>query len=340
MNWGEFFESLYIPKIITVDKIKELSKVQSQLDLKRVIDELKEGGYITPMGTKMTYQYPQVYEKYRVCKKDNSALLHEMNYTYHVSLNFDYYKSHIKEYEKDRTCIRQLSDYIMNGNLKSSEEMSVNERSFSIFGHEKYLASDDGRKLLGRLKLKLEMFHTYRTPEPFFYYYNPHIQSGNVLILENKDTWYTVRQLLREGRAILSVYFCAVIYGEGRKIQNSFKDIDFEEYKPFNDPGNTFYYFGDIDNAGIDILIKLKEEHKGYCILPFLEAYRFLLDYKDKKRTKTDKEDRLTVTKEKIEGIFTGMMPEEISDMYEICAGNYILPQEILNNDYLRNNKQ
>jgi hypothetical protein len=336
MNWDEYFNRHNAPKTITAESIKKIANVKSQVDLRDVIKQLRDSNYITPMGDKVTYQTPQVHAKYRVCKADNSSLLHEMNYDYHISLNFDYYKNHIEVYEDDKERIAQLSDYLKSGKLKRTNEMSINERSLDIFGNEKYLASETGESLISRLRIDISSLNIYRTPEPFFYYFNPEIKSINALIVENKDTWYTIRQLIREGKPVIGKYFCAVIYGEGRKIQSSFKGIDYDDYRLFNNPGHIFYYIGDIDSYGIDILVKLMKENDTYSVEPFLPAYQFLLANLDKKREKTDKEDRANLKKEDVENIFSDLTSDDVTTIYNVCSANYILPQEILNNNILR----
>lgn len=334
MNWQDYF-SHYKQKTIMVDKIKETAHIENQAELKALIEQLVQKEYITPIGKEKTYQCPQVYKKYKIKEETNLELIHEMDYLYHVSMNMDYYKRHIEDYKKDKLRIRQLSDYLKKGKQNESEAMSVNERSFEIFADEKYLASKEGETVRNRLKLPLGSFRVYRTPEPFFYYYNPDIQAENVLIIENKDTWYTMRQLLRERRQICGMSFCSVIYGEGRKIQKSFRDIDFDDYSPFNHQNNAFYYFGDIDSYGLDILVRLKEENMAYHILPFERAYQFLLDKKAMKRKKTG-QDKVALDHEKIKSIFVELSEMEKEELLAICSDNYLLPQEILNNEILR----
>lgn len=334
MNCEEFFKQ-YKTKTITADNIKEAFQLHNQTELKTLIEKLISEKLILPIGKEMTYQSPQVHKKYRIIRENNLELLQEMKYQYHVILNIDYYKKHIEDYEKDKPAILQLSNYLKSGKLKKCDMMSINERSMDIFGNEKFMASKDGQTLFTRLKLTMETFRIYRTPEPFFYYYNPDIPSKQVLIIENKDTWYTMRQLLRENRNICGMSFCAVIYGEGRKIQNSFRDIDFEEYKPLNDSDHTFYYFGDIDSYGIDILCKLIEDNPGYSMIPFLKGYQFLLAKEGKRRKKTEA-DKITLGKEKVDRIFSGLTDQERETLYSVCTKGEILPQELLNNEILR----
>ena len=338
MEWDKYLKGQKAPKTITVDKIKELSRLKGQIELKNTIDDLISRGYITPMGKDMTYLSPEVHIKYRVCNEIRPDLIHEMNFSYHISMNFDYYKKHIEDYSKDKNLIIKLSDYLKSGKLKATEPMSINERSFEIFGNEKFLASELGSKLLTRLKLQLNIFNVYRTPEPFIYYHNPFItaDSKNVLIIENKDTWYTIRQLLREEAPIMGINFYAVIYGEGRKIQKSFKDIDYNEYQQINNPENTYYYFGDVDSYGIDILLKLQKDNSRYHIIPFTPAYRYLLQNKDRRRYKEEKEDKITLNIEEVNQVFSDLTSDDIEVLYDVCINNYILPQELVNNDVLR----
>lgn len=225
----------------------------------------------------------------------------------------------------------QLAQFFKDNRISS--EMSINERSFQIFGDEKFLASDEGRTLLRKNGLSQGFLKVYPTPEPFIFYCVAN-DSKNVLIIENKDTWYTMRRILKEGGNILGMDIGVLIYGEGRKIQSSLayaKEADVRE----KFEGKNFYYFGDIDSSGLDILSKLKEKYPEFFIKPFEPGYRFLFRQRGKKRAKTVKP--ILFPRERMIGLLPFFSTEENEEIFRLCNGNFIIPQEALNCEYLKN---
>lgn len=210
---------------------------------------------------------------------------------------------------------------------KNIKEISINERSFELFGDEKFLSSNSGKKLLNRHHLSLHHLKCYETPEPFLYYVNHNSINNDMLIIENKDTWFTFRKILMENKTILGYPFKYLVYGQGRKIQKSFSYMEENDCENLKDTENI-YYFGDIDSSGIDIFYKLKNKYPKYFIRPFFPAYKFLIENENKKRLKTTKKIDLAVYKL---FDFRGLGEDEFFDMLHICNENYIIPQEILN---------
>lgn len=222
-----------------------------------------------------------------------------------------------------------LENFIINS--KNSVNVSVNERSLQLFGDEKFLASSEGKKLLNKHKLTYFHLKCYETPEPFLYYINNNSINNNVLIVENKDTWFTMKKILMENKTILGENFKYLIYGQGRKIQKSFFYIEELESKCiFN--VNKIYYFGDIDSSGIDIFYKLKNKYQKYFIRPFSLGYEFLIKNKDKKRIKNTNTIKLSYYKL---NDFRFLNKNDLFYIYDICNANYIIPQEILNYEEL-----
>jgi hypothetical protein len=226
---------------------------------------------------------------------------------------------------------KQLAEFLKK---RTQIPLSVNERSFQIFGNEKFLNSSDGKSLLSKYHISLNMLNIYKTPEPFIYYVNPYTNCRNALIIENKDTWYTMRNILKENGTICSFEIHALIYGEGRKIQNSFDYINEEDTKDIHDI-LTFYYLGDIDSSGIDILYKLKSEYKAYDIQPFEPGYEYLFKHRDKKRKK---EMKVSIRTSGIAcSLFDFLGDGARVEILNLCNADYIIPQELLNYEVLSN---
>jgi len=225
---------------------------------------------------------------------------------------------------------KQLTDFLKTRRIITP--LSINERSFQIFRNEKFLGSSDGKSLLSKYHISLNSLNVYKTPEPFIYFLNPYSNCKNALIVENKDTWYTIRNILKEYGYICGIEIKVIIYGEGRKIQNSFEYMNEDDTKDIHDI-TSFFYFGDIDSSGVDILYKLKSQYKAFDIQPFEPGYEYLYRNRHLKRKKDMK------NKARISGIACSILDflgdgarVEIS---QLCNEDYIIPQEILNYDVL-----
>lgn len=226
----------------------------------------------------------------------------------------------------------KLLNYL--NNPKPQIKVSVNERSFKIFGNEKFLTSNVGIKLLHKYKVNDFVLNVYRTPEPFMYYLYPYNNSKDALIIENKDTWFTIRKILMEYGEVFGISFKAIIYGEGRKIQKSFLYMKEPDTKELQEIQN-FYYFGDIDSSGIDIFYKLKKRYyPEFLIFPFEEGYKYLMKHQKLKRFKELKKQIKLPMYKCLNFIF--LNDKDFSDMYHLCNDGYIIPQEIISYEYLR----
>ena len=225
---------------------------------------------------------------------------------------------------------KRLRDFIKRGRPKIT--ISANERSLEIFGNEKFLLSQDCQKILNQYKISMDIFNIYNSPEPFIYYVSDSICSVG-LIIENKDTWYSMRKILMEKGTILGLPVKALIYGEGRKIQSSFAYINEEDTKDIHDI-SKFYYFGDLDSSGIDIMDKLIRKFSSFNITPFKSGYEFL--YKNKKNGRTKEMQRSIPISYLSCKYFEFLGEQAVDDIYTFCNHDYIIPQEILNYEKLK----
>lgn len=231
----------------------------------------------------------------------------------------------------ERIMQKQISEFLSDSERRSVP-MSINERSLEVFGNEKFLASSECKKILHKYGVSESIFNTYPTPEPFIYYLCDN-ESQDILIIENKDTWYTMRKILMETKSVCNHKFKALIYGEGRKIQSSFAYIESEDMKLLK-PLGTIYYFGDIDSSGVDILCRLVEQYPGYHILPFISGYQFLYKNRHLGRTK-DLQLSIKITYKEL-SILNFLGETAIDDLYYLCNHDYIIPQEIVNYSVLK----
>ena len=206
-------------------------------------------------------------------------------------------------------------------------------RIIQIFGREKFLQREQGRKILAHCGIALEQLAVYRTTEPLAYYSCSVKTPQNVLILENKDTFYSIRRHLLSGRTTLfGTEISTVIYGAGKGILRSFEDFGFCVEPHINDASNRILYFGDLDYEGIGIYERLHDLFaSAHAIDPFVQAYEYMTEKAAYRgldglpRMSERQNQALTGT---FFSYFSREWEEEVCRMLQ--AGRYI-PQEIIN---------
>ncbi|SDC27412.1 MULTISPECIES: Wadjet anti-phage system protein JetD domain-containing protein [unclassified Candidatus Frackibacter] len=253
---------------------------------------------------------------------------------YHPSLNTTYYLNNPQEYKRDKKYLSQLDEFLKENSSLELVPMTVNERSFQIFQDEKFLASQVGKEFMRRIGLSLEILNSYPTYEPFFYYQNTRgLDKRNLLIIENKDTFFSFKKLLQEGNfSWKGVRFDLIIYGEGKKIQHSFPF--FYELKEYQKGENNLYYFGDLDPAGISIWYGLQEKFEEEFI-PFTFFYNTLLAEYQEQIPKLKKKQK--INQRAVQKFISFFSPKIQDKILELVESNIYLPQEGLNYSLLKN---
>lgn len=296
-------------------------------------EQLKAGALKPVKASGTNGKTPALYREYWIVevKKDYSALEEELKYGLSHLLSVDYYLAHPEVYEQDRQWVLMLNTYLLHRRPALKHRESVNERSFEIWNQEKFLTKGPGKKILKRCGLDMEFLNIYETGEPLAYYSHTRATPQNLLILENKDTFFSMRQHLLEGNTrILDVDMGTLIYGGGKRIRQSFKDFEICVEPYMKESANTIYYFGDLDYEGIGIYEGLAEMFRGrWEILPFCPAYEKMLE-------KAAQAARLPETKEgqnrNLSGAFLSYFEESVqSRMVEILRNEVYIPQEIIN---------
>ena len=293
-----------------------------------------EQGVIRPLLASGTNgKKPALYREYWLVeeKKDYSKLEEELKYRMIPQISVDYYLKHLENYEQDRTWVLLLNDYLREQQPRLSAPESLNERSFEIWGREKFLSKEQGKKILKRCGLSQEELNVYSTTEPLAYYSHTREVPQHLLILENKDTFYSMRRSMLEGHEeIFGVKMGTLIYGAGKGILRSFRDFDLCVEPYMKNPENHIYYFGDLDYEGIGIYEKLAGMfEKRWKIEPFCPAYEAML-------RKARETKRLPDTKEQqnrnIGTLFFSYFTEtQVQEMKQILESDAYIPQEILN---------
>lgn len=319
--------------------------------------KLIEDGKLKPVkASGVNGKKPALYREYWILeeKPDYSVWLDELKYSLHPAVFIDYYLSHPEIYVQERWAVKRLSDYLkeQEGNMCCPE--SVNERSFEIWGQEKFLKKGPGRKILKHCGLDIGFLNVYETTEPLAYYVHTREVPQNLLILENKDTFFSMRKHLMEfceepnrvsgefnaafreagvacrQREILGVPIGTLIYGAGKGILKSFRDFEFCAEPYMRAKGNSIFYFGDLDYEGIGIFESFARSFEAHWeVIPFLPAYEAMLE-------KAGKAESLPEMKEQqnrnIENrFFSYFQAEQVQAMQKILKENRYIPQEILN---------
>lgn len=326
----------------TLKDIAFENNIEDYDDLYNFIIESAKKGDIEPIkASKTNGKKPSLYNKYRVLesKVDFSEIEHELKYELNSKLSCEYYLKHLDMYQKDREEVLKFNNYLYKNGSKKIQ-ISVNERSFEIWHKEKFLTKGSGKKILKRLGVKESDLNMYETSEPLSYYSNYKDTPQNILIIENKDTFYTFRKALIEGYSIFGYDIGTLIYGAGKGVHKVFKDIHInaEEYMLNSD--NDFYYFGDMDYEGLGIYELLKSNVKlaedvNIDIKVFKEAYEKMLllanEIDDLPKTAEGQ-------KEGIYDVFYSYFDEStVNEIKEILKNRDYIPQEIITMEGLTN---
>lgn len=318
---------------LSLDEIEKIFRLYNYNDLVDFIKENIEKEIIKPIkSSRLNGKNPALYNAYRVLKDkvDYSNYIDELQYRLNTSLSMDYYLKNLDKYEEDRKYIIPLSSYIESQKDFLMEQSSINERSFEIWGREKFLQKEGGTRILKNLGVTLKDLGIYETTEPLSYYSHHKNTPQNVLILENKDTFYSMRRHLIKGNdRILKMKIGTLIYGRGKGINRSFKDFSICVEPYLNDINNNIYYFGDLDYEGIIIYETLSKIFKdNFVILPFIEAYKCML-----KKAEFFELPQMKLGQNKNIGnqFLDSFDEEERNKILDILKENKYIPQEILN---------
>ncbi len=322
-------------KRIHLDDIESQYKLKSYQDLYQKVLSLIETETIKPVKASGTNgKKPALYKEYWIieAQEDNSSYIEELSYLYVPAISTDYYLHHLKQYREDRPWVLLLNQYLKTNRKDLQIPQSMNERSFAIWHREKFLKEEQGKKILKRCGITLDMLNLYETSEPLAYYVHTRVIPQNMLIIENKDTFYSMRRRLLSGEdEIAGIPIGTLIYGAGKGIIRSFGDFSLCAEPYMRAKENAIYYFGDLDYEGILIYENLASLFSKECeIKPFCLAYLEML-----KKAKQIGEEQLPFMKEgqnqNIGTLFWNYFEREKSDKMQqlLQAGRYI-PQEIL----------
>ncbi|RJG26233.1 Wadjet anti-phage system protein JetD domain-containing protein [Paenibacillus thiaminolyticus] len=217
---------------------------------------------------------PHVAYRYRIhaaqLRSGLQQRLHQLRLELHPLISLDrYFMLGESILDSDLPYIMKIDRYLQRYGLPADSAASP-ERSFALVGDEKWIKEKDGQALLERIGL-LDKLKLNSSPDPVMFAVNPSrgVHPGREephthLVVENKTTFLALLPALSE------TIFHTLIYGCGNKIVGNI-DMFAQQY-PAASGAHRFYYFGDIDYAGILIWSNLSRKIPMIPALPFYRA--------------------------------------------------------------------
>lgn len=273
-----------------IEKLKEFTgfKYNEFID---IVNNLIENEIIIPQGKdkktgKMKNNkidnYYKLPLKYNIIKPDDEEMPMEFKKEINLLYGMNFEKPVFKKldlYVKYRKYIKIISNYLREYKDKSNEFISINERSYELFGDEKLLKDQDkfSEKLdiLNTIGISEVDLHCKSNYEPLLVILSSSFYSKSarkILIIENLDTFWTFQKIIFKDKIISDIDM--LIYGHGNKITGGFKT-----YEQYEITGNDeVLYFGDIDSAGLRFFLKLKRGFPNLNFKLFGKAYEMLMD--------------------------------------------------------------
>ncbi|HEY8908658.1 MAG TPA: hypothetical protein VIM51_00020 [Desulfosporosinus sp.] len=325
---------------------EELQRIfhESDYDLFHTeVEKLVESGVLVPVkSSKTNGRLPPLFNKYRIIKlqEDNTGYLEAIR-RLNPMLNISGYLQRPELYKKHLTIVEGISRYSWFSQDLLNMPMSRKERSFSVWGREKLVDEHLAlvKEVLKFNHLDERFLNYYDTPEPFFEYHHDRGEPITVLVIENKDTWFTLRKLMQEtGKNCLDGTIVNVLlYGEGNKIT---KRGALEDYSANMLVGQVaqesrvghatrFLYFGDLDWEGIRLFFRTRDANPSLELKPFSSLYQLMLERAETVELPKSL-DRRGVIGPLPEFLELLGLPEEGSLRDLLTEGKYI-PQEIIN---------
>ncbi len=310
------------------------------------VERLVEREVLIPVrASKSNGRIPPLFNKYRIVKPpvDHSGSSESVRRLNPV-LNISGYLQRPEYYKKHLEVVEGISRYLWFTKDLLEMPMSRKERSFSVWGREKLL---DEQRTLVKDVLKFngldeEFLHYYDTPEPFFEYLHDRDKPMTVLVIENKDTWFTFRKLMQATgkNCIAGTVVNVLLYGEGNKItkRGTLEDYSATMLVGHGSQGGQsdssgqaprFLYFGDLDWEGIRLFFRTRDANPSLELKPFSALYRLMLELAETVELPNSLDQRGVI----------GPLPEFLSllglseekSLRALLAEGKYIPQEIIN---------
>ncbi|MBK1812051.1 hypothetical protein JHL18_15620 [Clostridium sp. YIM B02505] len=271
--------------------------------------------------------YERVIDGKQILTEEEKIFVHNL----HSSIYKYSYQRNVAVLRKDREMLIKLDKFLREND--SREWLSVKERSQSIFNDEKLL-QDSG--IMRRTKLSYDDLKCMENPSPLLCFPSPSFYSKKVrkiLIIENLDTYWTFHKIIMSEGLMPAIDM--IIFGGGYGITN--KNYDFSFYG-INE-NDMILYFGDLDSEGLRIYLNFKEKFNQLNINLYLQCYDFLIDIGIKQGFR-NMSSQNSVEYKLLEKDIKELTEEKKKIFYQVLKEKLFIPQEALNIEVLRGNKQ
>lgn len=320
-------------KTFAIEELRMLIKIEDYDKFAETINNLVEEDKLAPIKASGTNgkKINKLYNKYKLLreKKDYNEVLEEIKLL-SKEFNHQAYLDKPEEFVKYREEIAALDEFFKSNKNELEVPMSINERSFQIWGKEKLLKEKNIiQKIFSFNGLDIRLLNYYETPEPFFEYIHSYEGSMNILIIENKDTWYTLRKLMREkNKNKYGHTYNVLLYGEGKKIVRNNNMLTYYDKEILKGSNNKYFYFGDLDYEGIGIFTSLKKLYPYLDIKLDVKFYELMLSICEVNKLPFTKEGQRVFD---IDDFLELFIPDYRNKIKEILTCGRYIPQEVVN---------
>jgi len=315
----------------TYQDVMSALSIKEYTELESVINEWIENEKIVPIKKSgKTSFIPCVYNEYKKMERiiDYSEYEKEIR-TLHPDLAISRYLINPQKFRDNRKEILALSTYMWKDSNAFTRSMSVKERSYDIWKNEKFLESKSGNQICSWNHLGSKYLNYFYAPEPFFMIdLHENSEILTVLVIENKDTWYSLGKALKqsEKKTICNVKIDILIYGEGNKVTK--QDAIEEFMEDFTTHPYSILYVGDIDVAGVNMLYNCRAKNSRVEVEPFVDLYKRMIAAAEPDKLKVTDDNRGLIYDESFLEYFS---IEERSLIETVLKTNKRIPQEVLN---------
>lgn len=233
-------------------------------------------------------------------------------------------------YEKE---LLALNEFLVSGTMIG--DITRRQLAYQMGGDEKFFEyGSDGFRLLRSMGVE-DLIRHRPLPKPDLLYHAPRRRKHmRVLVTENLDPWLDVRDLMYEEGVsqILGERIHAVVLGGGmpvlepNRLHLLLDTLGADSY--------DVLYWGDIDRAGLDILLKLQALLDGkFEVKAFTPAYQLMCDRAMERFPEpgdNEKTGQINLEVGDTSAICDGLTPEAAAYAKAVIDGCCLIPQEIL----------
>lgn len=295
-----------------------------------IINTLLTNNVISKRGTKtnkrrnkLSLSYSINNENFEFSEEDKRILMSL------DKINTLYYKRRPKEFLEDKNILININSFLR---LENVEPLSLNERSFELFGDEKAIKNnkDKGSQVqlvLHRIKSDYSIFKYVENGIPLLSFVFPNFynkKNRNILIIENLDTYWSIHRVLTQVEHDIDM----LIFGQGYNVVKNLKGSLFYKIGP----EDNISYFGDIDLDGVRIFLQLKMSFNNLNITLNRLFYDLMLDLaRLKGANKSASENQQSLSEEDLDIFFSYFDNRDRDLLREILLERRYIPQEAVN---------